>query len=146
SKWKVDEQFINSLDRVNGVADVLYLVDSYGGSFPHEVKRVAEQLKPRLDCQLGFHGHNNLETALTNTLAALKAGVEYVDGTILGMGRGAGNLKTELLLTVLSKKEGLKVNFNALKKAISAIEPLYNEDPWGPKLPYMISGANSLPQ
>src|SRR5699024_6197802 len=91
-------------------------------------------------------GHNNLETALTNTLAALKAGVEYVDGTILGMGRGAGNLKTELLLTVLSKKEGLKVNFNALKKAISAIEPLYNEDPWGPKLPYMISGANSFPQ
>lgn len=146
SKWKDDERFIHSLDRVNGVADVLYIVDSYGGGFPHEVKRIVQQLKPRLDCQLGFHGHNNLETALTNTLAALEAGVACVDSTILGMGRGAGNLKTELLLTVLSKEKDLKVNFNALEKAIAAIEPLYKKDPWGPKLPYMISGANSLPQ
>lgn len=56
-----------------------------------------------------FHGHNNLQLGLINTLTAIEEGVDFVDATILGMGRGAGNLNMELLLTMLSKR-GLEVN------------------------------------
>jgi 4-hydroxy 2-oxovalerate aldolase len=61
------------------------------------------------------------------------------------MGRGAGNLKMELLLTFLNK-EGLDVDFNVLSDAISAFQPLQRQYQWGTNLPYMLSGANSLPQ
>ena len=53
--------------------------------------------------KLGFHGHDNLGMALANTLTAIEEGVDIVDATVTGMGRGAGNLRTELLLTVLHK-------------------------------------------
>ncbi|HLS30816.1 MAG TPA: aldolase catalytic domain-containing protein [Flavobacteriaceae bacterium] len=146
SKWKDDKNFINSLERLNGLIDVLYLVDSYGSIIPKELKEPIKRLKAKLDCKLGFHGHNNLEAALLNSLTAIDLGVDFIDSTILGMGRGAGNLKTELLLTVLNKKNDLKVNFNELEKAVSAFKPLQNRHSWGTSLPYMISGAYSLPQ
>ncbi len=62
------------------------------------------------------------------------------------MGRGAGNLKTELLLTILNSLYNLHVNFNELGEAIQAFIPLLERYHWGTSLPYMISGANSFPQ
>src|SRR5690606_23784312 len=146
SKWKQNTDFISQLDQVNNIVDCFYMVDSYGGVYPEDIEEIIELVTSKVKCPLGFHGHNNLELALTNTLRALSLGVEYVDATILGMGRGAGNLKTELLLTVLNKRDGLDLNFNALEKAVSAIEPLFKKYQWGTNLPYMISGSNSLPQ
>ena len=103
-------------------------------------------VKSNTSCPVGFHGHNNLELALVNTLTALEHGAEIVDATILGMGRGAGNLKTELLLTVLNSKFGYDVNFNALGDVVGGFEGLLEKHQWGTNLPYMISGSNSLPQ
>lgn len=82
---------------------------------------------------------------LINTLTAIDCGIDYVDATILGMGRGAGNLNMELLLTYLNKK-GLDVDFNVLGDVITTFQPLYEQHKWGTNLPYMISGANSIPQ
>ena len=82
---------------------------------------------------------------LINTLTAIDCGIDYVDATILGMGRGAGNLNMELLLTCLNKR-GLDVDFNVLGDVITAFQPLYEQYKWGTNLPYMISGANSIPQ
>jgi 4-hydroxy 2-oxovalerate aldolase len=62
------------------------------------------------------------------------------------MGRGAGNLKTELILTALNSKNGMEVDFNALGNVVSAFDGLLSEYGWGTNLPYMISGSNSLPQ
>jgi 4-hydroxy 2-oxovalerate aldolase len=62
------------------------------------------------------------------------------------MGRGAGNLKTELLLTVLNQKNNLEVDFNALSEVTAVFQDLQEEYKWGTSLPYMVSGANSLPQ
>lgn len=146
SKWKGNSQFFEDLEQVNTVADSFYMVDSYGGVFPEDVKEIVSLIRPKLSCELGFHGHNNLEQALSNTLMAMQCGVTFLDTTILGMGRGAGNLKTELLLTVLNQKENLEVNFNALADAVSAFEPLLKKYRWGTMLPYMISGSNSLAQ
>jgi len=62
------------------------------------------------------------------------------------MGRGAGNLKMELLLTALNAKTGLQLNFNALAQVVDGFEKLQQHHQWGTNLPYMVSGANSLPQ
>jgi 4-hydroxy 2-oxovalerate aldolase len=84
--------------------------------------------------------------ALINTLTAIECGVDIVDATVLGMGRGAGNLKTELLLTALSAKEEIDFDFNVLSKVVDEFAQLHKEYDWGTNLPYMVAGANSLPQ
>ena len=145
SKWDQYEGFYENLSGLNGVADIVNMVDSFGGVMPIEVEAIIRKLRQTLNCMIGFHGHNNLEMGLVNTLTAIDCGVDSVDCTILGMGRGAGNLNTELLLTYLNHK-GLVVDFNALSDVITAFQPLHEQYRWGTQLPYMISGANSLPQ
>lgn len=146
SKWNQYGDFISELKNVDGIADYFYMVDSYGGVYPNDVIDTINLVRENTACKLGFHGHNNLELALINTLTAIEHGVEIVDATIVGMGRGAGNLKTELLLTALNAKEGLDVDFNALGTVVNAFDGLLEKYQWGTNLPYMISGSNSLPQ
>ena len=146
SNWLENKEFINSLSSLNGHADYFYMVDSYGGLFPSEIKTITEMVRSKLDVKLGFHGHNNLELALINTITAIECGVDIVDSTITGMGRGAGNLKTELLLTAFDSKGHFNINFNSLSNVVSVFEDLQTKYNWGTNLPYMVSGANSLPQ
>tara|TARA_B100001094_G_scaffold332949_1_gene407489 strand:+ start:3649 stop:5169 length:1521 start_codon:yes stop_codon:yes gene_type:complete len=144
SEWKEDSEFISSLSSLEELCEFIYFVDSYGSMFPEEVEQLCNKLK--LKSKIGFHGHNNIEMGLSNTLRALENGVEIVDSTITGMGRGAGNLSTELLLTVLNKRESLEVNFDSLSKIVTSFSDLKKEYNWGTSLPYMFSGANSFPQ
>lgn len=145
SKWDQYEGLFEKLPRLNGVVKIFNMVDSYGSVTPEEVRAIIAKLKQYLTCMIGFHGHNNLQLGLINTLTAIECGVDSVDATILGMGRGAGNLNMELLLTFLNR-DGLPVDFNVLGDAIAAFNPLYEKYRWGTQLPYMISGANSIPQ
>jgi 4-hydroxy 2-oxovalerate aldolase len=146
SKWKQDKTFLSEIKQVNAVADYFYMVDSYGGVYPEDVKEIINIVKQSVTCKIGFHGHNNLELGLINSLTALEHGASIIDATVTGMGRGAGNLKTELLLTALNAKQGLKVDFNALSNVVDVFEKLQQHHGWGTNLPYMVSGANSLPQ
>lgn len=145
SKWNEYNGFLDKLELLDGVVDLFCMVDSFGGVMPDEVRKITRTVKSKTKCSIGFHGHNNLQMGLANTMAALEEGVEYVDATILGMGRGAGNLNMELLLTVLNK-QGLDVDFNALSEILTIFQPLYEKYVWGTNLPYMLSGANSIPQ
>ena len=146
SEWLDNTDFMKNLDQVNEVADVFYMVDSYGGVFPEDMVTIIQKVKEKVTCPLGFHGHDNLHMALANAFTAIKHGVEYIDATIMGMGRGAGNLQMELLLTALNKKIDLEVDFYELERAVSAIMPLWKKHLWGTNLPYMISGSNSFSQ
>ncbi len=145
SKWDQYEGLYNKMPQLNDVATILNMVDSFGSMMPEEVITKINKLKSILNCKLGFHGHNNLQMSLANTLAAIDCGIDSVDATVLGMGRGAGNLNIELLLTTLNRR-GLDVDFNVLGDLILAFKPLQEEYRWGTSLPYMISGANSIPQ
>lgn len=145
STWLSNMEFLDKLNQINDIASLFCMVDSFGGITPSEVKEIIDIVRSKTTCPIGFHGHNNLQMGLINTLTAIDCGVDYVDGTILGMGRGAGNLNMELLLTYLNKK-GLEVDFNVLGDVITAFTPLYEKYRWGTQLPYMISGANSIPQ
>lgn len=145
SKWNEYEGFLENLHKLNGVADLFCMVDSFGGVAPSDLKEIFQVVKQKTNCPIGFHGHNNLQLGLVNALTAIECGVDYVDATILGMGRGAGNLNLELLLTYLNK-EGLDFDFNVLGDVITTFYPLLEKYQWGTNLPYMLSGANSIPQ
>ncbi len=146
SKWDELDGFYHNLTFLEGIVDYFYMVDSYGSIFPNDVRRIIETVRKYCNVKLGFHGHNNLELALVNTLTALDSGVDVVDATVTGMGRGAGNLKLELLLTVLDKMNKVSVDYNALSSVVGEFENLKDKLKWGTNLPYMVSGANSLPQ
>lgn len=146
STWDNYPEMMNKLNEIDNIVDYFYLVDSFGGVFPEEVKETIQRVKAKTIAKIGFHGHNNLEMALANTLAAVEEGVDIIDATVTGMGRGAGNLKTELLLTVLNQKFNLNVDFNALSEVTTLFQNLQETYKWGTSLPYMVSGANSLPQ
>ena len=146
SSWKEDTSFLNLLEGTEETIDYFYMVDSFGGVLPNDVKDIINLVKPKTNIPLGFHGHNNLEMALANTLTSIDEGCAIVDATITGMGRGAGNLKTELLLTYLSSHKNLDVSFDSLSTCVADFENLKKRHNWGTSLPYMVSGANSLPQ
>ena len=146
SKWDSIEGFYDSLELADGTIDYFYLVDSYGSIFPEDVKRIVDKVKRRINCKVGFHGHNNLELALSNSITAMFEGIDIIDSTFTGMGRGAGNLKTELLLTVLGQRKIVSVDYDALSNIVGAFSELKDRYKWGTSLPYMLSGALSFPQ
>lgn len=147
SKWKGQTEFLNLLPNVKGIADYFYTVDSYGGVYPQDVKEIIQLVQTYIpEVPIGFHGHNNMELALINTLTAIEEGCAMVDATFTGMGRGAGNVKTELLLTALNKKGILDIDFNPLSKIVDEFTLMQKKYEWGTNLPYMVSGAHSLPQ
>lgn len=146
STWAGEKKFLELIPKSDGVADIFYMVDSFGGVYPEDVRETIKLVRSKVDIPLGFHGHNNMELALINTLTAIEEGCEMVDATVTGMGRGAGNLRTELLLTVLNAQGKLDFDFNALSKVVDPFAELQEHYGWGPSLPYIVSGANSIPQ
>lgn len=84
-------------------ADVVYVVDSAGAMVPDQVRSRVSLLVSHLKVKTGFHAHNNLGLAIGNTIDAIEEGVDVVDGSLAGMGAGAGNTPTEVLVAVLDK-------------------------------------------
>jgi 4-hydroxy 2-oxovalerate aldolase len=121
--------------------DYIYFADSYGSLFPQNIKKYIDWLKPTKK-KIGFHPHNNLQLAFANTLEAIRCGIDIVDGTVNGMGRGAGNLPLEVLIIYLEKTLSHE-KYNALP-ILDLIDryfiKLNEEIKWGYNLPYMLSG------
>lgn len=145
STWVKDIPFAHFFQGTEQYVDFVVMVDSYGSVLPEQIGPCVEQLRANFKGKLGFHGHNNMELAFANTLAAIHAGVDSIDATISGMGRGAGNLRMELLLTYCTKYD-VSVSLNTLMDTLEDFERLRKQYDWGTNLPYMISGCNSLPQ
>lgn len=85
-------------------ADVVYLVDSAGSMFPEDVVAYLDALRERTPVRFGFHGHDNLGVAVYNSLFSADHGASFVDGSLQGLGRSAGNAATELLAAALDKR------------------------------------------
>ncbi|APG59285.1 aldolase catalytic domain-containing protein [Christiangramia salexigens] len=146
SEWNQSFPNRKSLDEINNAFDFFYIVDSYGALFPEDVQSVVKYLKDNLNIPIGFHGHNNLELAMANSLSALESGIDLIDSTVIGMGRGAGNLRTELILSVLQKRYGINLDFDVLYNITEKFQDLKQTYGWGTNLPFMVSGLYSLPQ
>lgn len=84
-------------------ADVVYATDSAGAMLPKDVTEKITALRKNLKVPIGFHSHNNLGVAIANSLAAIEAGATFIDGSLSGLGAGAGNTSTETLVAVLNR-------------------------------------------
>ncbi len=119
----------------------MYFADSYGSLLPSDIKGILDRLSVT-GKKIGFHAHNNLQLGFANTLEAIKSGVHIVDGTVYGMGRGAGNLPIEILLSYL-EKTSVKNTYNTLP-VLDIIDrymlDLHKDLKWGYDLSYMLSG------
>lgn len=147
SRWWSDPGRLSGLERVLQTADFVALVDSYGACEPPQVAQAVRSLSQvSSSTTLGFHGHDNLGLALANSIAAMDAGASVIDGTISGMGRGAGNTSTQALLVRESARRGTRLDLDALASVDKDFDQLKREFQWGTSLPYLVSGASDLPQ
>ena len=119
-----------------------YIVDSYGSLYPEEARRYAEmygEIAEKYGKCTGIHAHNNQQLAFANTIEAMAFGASYLDATVDGMGRGAGNCALELLLGFL-KNPKYKVN-PIIKMMQNHMTKLREEGvKWGYDVPYMLTG------
>lgn len=122
--------------------DVFYIVDSFGSLYPEQIARIADiylEFAEKYGKKLGIHAHNNQLLAFANTIEAVGDGVDWLDGTYAGMGRGAGNCAMELLLGFLRNPK-----FNVYP-AIQFVEKYMNQLKaegivWGYDLQYLMTG------
>jgi 4-hydroxy 2-oxovalerate aldolase len=95
-------------------ADWLYTADSNGGMLPEGVEEIYQVLSEKVRVPLGYHAHDNLRLALANSLAAVRGGARILDSSMGGMGKGAGNLVTELIASYLKRFLGFPFEVGAL--------------------------------
>lgn len=119
------------------------VVDSFGAMYPHHVRYLIRKYKNwlRPEQRVGVHLHNNQETAFANTIAAIDEGAEFVDATIFGMGRGAGNCPLELLLMYLDDP---RHDVRPILDLIDDYSELRNDLKWGYHVPYGVTGWLNL--
>ena len=125
--------------------DVLYFADSMGSMNSGKTSFVIKSLKRYWKGEIGIHTHDNMLRAFTNTDQAISEGVNWIDGTITGMGRGPGNIKTEYLLINYSNLIKKKINFipilNIIENEFKKLQKIYN---WGTNPFYFLAGKNGI--
>ena len=122
--------------------DMIYVADSLGSLHGKTLTRLFKTFRAVCDDWdkwLGFHPHNNLGLAFSNSYQAEKFGVDIVDGTITGMGRGAGNLRIEQYL--MWKEKPTKDLLDLVQRKF---EPLKQKSKWGWSPSYMYSGIHEI--
>ena len=123
------------------VLDYVCIADSYGSMFPDQIKPLFGPVLEIPDIKVGFHPHNNLQMAFANSLEAIRCGVHIIDSTIYGMGRAAGNLPTEIIISFLEKHGSERHNSIPVLNVIDRyFVTLQSDNKWGYQLPYMLSG------
>jgi 4-hydroxy 2-oxovalerate aldolase len=121
-------------------ANAIYIVDSFGAMYSEEVHYLIERFSMYLKTkEIGVHFHNNQQLAFANTIEGIIKGANYVDGTLYGLGRAAGNCPLELLLGFLKNP---KFSLLPILEVIgSHIIPLQQEIQWGYCIPHMLVGV-----
>lgn len=119
------------------------LVDSFGALYPYHVQYLVRKYMNYLGegKKVGVHFHNNQQQAFANTIAAIDEGVDIVDATIHGMGRGAGNCPIELLLFYLDNP---RYDTSAVLDLVEYFAYMRDDLRWGYHLPYAITGYFNL--
>jgi len=120
-------------------ANVIYIVDSFGALYQETTEFLIKKAKNILKSkEVGFHGHNNQQLAFSNTIEAIMHDANFVDGTVYGLGRAAGNCPLELILGFLKNP---KFDIRPILDLISKeFIPLREKIEWGYIIPYAITG------
>ena len=129
SKIKIKEVFYydsdptkltNQIEKITKLAsksklDVFYFADSLGSMDPSQISNLVKIFRKNWNGSLGIHTHDNLGKAIANSLAARNLGVTWLDCTVMGMGRGAGNAQTEYLLIEMQNIRKRETNISCQK-------------------------------
>jgi 4-hydroxy 2-oxovalerate aldolase len=120
----------------------IYVVDSFGSLYSEHVQYLVKKYLKFAESsgkQVGMHAHNNQQLAFANTIEAIILGANILDGSMAGLGRGAGNCSIELLLGFLhNPKFKLRPVLNCIQ---NYIEPMRKDLLWGFDVPYMLTGV-----
>lgn len=144
-----EDELIALADEINAAKpEALSVVDTFGAMYEEDLDKIIDILNQRLDSgiKLGFHSHNNqqlsfaLSAHFVNRLAESGRGI-IVDASLNGMGRGAGNTPTELMVSYLNRKYHGSYDTDLLLSAIDMyITPFAESLKWGYSIPYFIAG------
>lgn len=122
--------------------NVIYIVDSYGSIYPEEMARVCDifgNFAAKYNKKLGVHAHDNQKLAFANTIECVGDGVDYLDATYMGMGRGAGNCSIEALIGFLHNPKYQM--YHVLKFIEEQMVPLKESGiVWGYDTQYLLTG------
>jgi len=137
-EWQLDEALEILAE---SEVDVIYVVDSFGSFYSEQVRYLMEKFLRHAQAHhktVGVHAHNNQQLAYANSIEAIIMGANLVDGSMAGLGRGAGNCPTELMIGFLhNPKYRLRPALQCIQEHI---EPLRHKLLWGFDIPYMITG------
>ena len=98
------EQFaVNAKIAEESGAECVYIVDSAGGMMPDELSAYYSSFREKCGCGIGFHGHNNLGLAVSNSVHCARLGFDIIDCSLQGLGRSLGNASTEMVVMTLVK-------------------------------------------
>ncbi len=133
------EEALRQMEEETSVSAV-YVVDSFGALYSEEIHYFIEKYQAFLKGkEVGIHCHNSQQLAFANTIEGIIKGANYVDGTLYGLGRGAGNCPLELLLGFLKNpKFDIIPVLEVIEKEII---PLKKEIEWGYHIPFMLAGV-----
>lgn len=144
-----DEDLIMLAREVNKVNPVsLSIVDTFGAMYEEDLEHIVSVLDEHLNSEikLGFHSHNNQQLSFALTIHFIKILKEtargiIIDASLCGMGRGAGNATTELVVNYLNRKCSCHYNIDAIMDAIDIYMGYFQEKyNWGYSTPYLIAG------
>ncbi|MFA4980524.1 MAG: hypothetical protein WC589_23655 [Sphingobacterium sp.] len=127
------------------ILNSINFADSFGSFLPTDISNHIQKLHDIGFKYVGFHSHNNLQLAFANTLRAMEEGVAYVDASIYGMGRGAGNLPIEVLIGYLEKSGFEEYNVSPYLDVIERYYQKISEElDWGYKIKSLMSGMKEV--
>ncbi len=145
-----DEEFLDLIRRVNEVEPyAFYIVDSFGMMKKKDLTRLFYMVEHNLKktIKIGFHSHNNMQLAYSNAQSLVHIQTDrdlIIDSSVYGMGRGAGNLNTELFVEYLNENADGQYVLKPLLTIIDEIlNNFYQRNHWGYSLPNYLSAAHN---
>lgn len=145
-----DEEFLHLIQAVNAVQPyAFYIVDSFGMMKEKDLTRFFYMVEHNLDenIWIGFHSHNNMQLAYSNAQKLVTIHTDrnlIIDTSVYGMGRGAGNLNTELFVEFLNENIGPAYELKPLLSIIDQIiNEFYQQNYWGYSLPNYLSAKHN---
>ncbi len=124
--------------------DALFVVDSFGSLYAEQIELLVKKYLKAVEGRgkiIGIHAHNNQQLAFANTIEAIIHGANWVDGTYMGLGRGAGNCPLELLIGFLRNPQfRIRPIWQLIQDHFIKLQETLD---WGPLPPYIITGQHN---
>jgi len=145
-----DIELLNFIKLCNEISiDSIYIVDTHGSMLREDFRRIYYLFEHNLNCntRLGFHSHNNLQLSYSNAIDFIEIAQNskrdiIIDASIYGMGRGAGNLNTELLADYINKRIENRYKIEPLLEVVDEyLVAIYKENSWGYSLEHFLSAS-----